>query len=1044
MPERSFSVLGPLEVMLDGQPVEVSSPKLRALLATLLVEAGRTVSLDQLAERLWGEDLPPTARKTIHSYVGRLRRLLADDAVSPTLIHTRPDGYRITVAPAELDLARFTAAAAEASDSEDPAAESTLLERALGCWRGAALFDVASESLQRNVVPRLAEARLQVVERRIRVLLELGRHRDIVGELIQLTQEYPWREAFWTQLVLALHRCNRRADALEAYRTVHRRLRTELGIDPGEELQQAHQAVLADEPTPETAPAIPVSQLPAAVRGFTGRREQAEALTQLLVADQEAATPSIAVVSGPPGVGKTALAIQVAHRVRDRFPGGQLYIDLQGFAAEPPIPTVTALTRFLTALGTPTSQIPADPAAQAGLYRSLLARRETLVVLDNAATPDQVRPLLPGAAGSAVLITSRDDLYGLDASHGVDRLSLDVLDPGDAAAVLTAMLGPDRTSAEPEAVAELARACGHLPLALRVAGAQLAKDRHCRIGDYTGELRTADRLARLAIDGDQRTAVRVAFDHSYARLAEADRRLFRLLGVVPGQDFGIGVATVIEPSAARAIHRLTAANLLHQHRPGRYRMHDLIRDYAVLLAQADDPAGEAGTVLTEVLDWYEHSVAEVTRWVHPADAPAEVRFASETAALCWLDEEQPNLLDALVFAAGRPWLAERACRLAVALREFLQGRWHAGEVLPACQATLAELDRGGDPASQILFLNILGKIHARVGDYDRTVRCHRRIVELAERSGAHQAAAEALDNLGLAHMVRGRIQEARHCHGWALAVSRKAGASQLEAQVLAHLGITIMMGGEPRTAIGHFQDAIALGRQGHNRHATLTALMALGAAHKYLGALDEAIACQEQVLAEGRRLGDRIYELSALFTLASAHQEAGNLDPAERMATEAVSLFGEIGERRLEAGAQTVLAAVRHQRGEYTAAIALFTEAARMARDSDGGMHEIVALIGLSQAQCHTGAARQALAHADQALAALHKRGMLILEAGALTALAQAHLGLGELDQAKARAEQAAGLAQDRGQRVVAERARQLLDLVVRTSAATGSGPLQV
>ncbi|HKN56123.1 MAG TPA: BTAD domain-containing putative transcriptional regulator, partial [Amycolatopsis sp.] len=588
MPELHFRVLGPLEVVRDGQQVTISAPKLRVLLAALLLRANTTVTVEKLGERLWGDSPPPTVRKSTQLYALRLRRMLGDGEGSP--IETRPDGYLIRLTPDQLDLLRFQQSVAAAKEAGDLATELARLDEALACWRGPALGDVPSESLQRDEVASLSEELLRAQERRMQISLELGRHREIIGDLVGLTGEHPWKESFWAQLIVALHHSGRSADALDTYQNVRRMFVDELGVEPGPQVQQAHRTVLAGGAdggfAAEPAVREAICQLPADVHSFVGRTGPIEMLNGWFGGARHRAV----VISGPPGVGKTALAVHVGHLSRPLFPDGQLYVNLQGYSGESPMTPAAALIRFLGALGVPQNRVPADVEGQAALFRSVLADRKMLVLLDNALDADQVRPLLPGEPGCAVLITSRNDLRGLAVRPGVDHLPLGVLTGEESHAVLTDLLGTERAESELEAVTELARTCAHLPLALRIVGANLAADPHRDVEVYTEELKKRGRLSELAIDGDEPSAVRIAFDQSYLRMRAGDRGLFRLLGLVSGPDIGetaaAALAGVTPYEARRSLDRLAAANLLHRHAPGRYQLHDLIREYAADRARA--------------------------------------------------------------------------------------------------------------------------------------------------------------------------------------------------------------------------------------------------------------------------------------------------------------------------------------------------------------------------------------------------------------------------------------------------------------------------
>jgi DNA-binding SARP family transcriptional activator len=590
----SFGVLGPLEVFQDGRGISIGGGKLRVFLAALLVRANQPVSLDELATHLWGEHPPRGARRTLQVHALRLRRVLGDDH-DPKVLHTRSDGYSIEVTPEQLDLLRFRQLHADARSAlrdGDLAMEAALLRRASDLWRGRSLVDIPSDSLQREVVPQLEEDKVLVLERRLDIDLETGRWREVISELVQLTKDHPWHERFWEQLIVALHRSDRVADALDTYRTVQRRFRVDLGVEPSERLHRLQQDILAGAGTiglgslsvdrqADTGPRPPtaINQLPPAVRGFVERPEVAELVAKAAVTND--ATVPIVTVGGMPGVGKTALALHVAHRLSSQYPDGQLYLNLQGFSTAPPLSPAEALERFLRSLGVPRDRVPADVEGRAARYRAELTGRRVLVVLDNAASPSQVRPLLPGDPGTAVLVTSRMDLRGLTATHGASNILVDVLAPDQSAELLANLVGAERVAAEPDATAALAELCGHLPLALRIAGANLAADQHGRVAEHVRRLREGNRLAQLAVDGDDLATVRAALDLSYQRLTPADQELLRKLGDSPTPELtvaSLGGSAPVE--VRRALDRLTAAGLLQQLAAGRYRLHELVREYA--------------------------------------------------------------------------------------------------------------------------------------------------------------------------------------------------------------------------------------------------------------------------------------------------------------------------------------------------------------------------------------------------------------------------------------------------------------------------------
>ncbi|MGP4022081.1 BTAD domain-containing putative transcriptional regulator [Actinomadura sp. 3N407] len=475
-----FALLGPFEMRVGGRNVPVGGPKQRALLAALSLQAGRPMPVEELVDVIWGHEQPANPRRAVQLYVSRLRETL-NSLISDDIITTCGDGYCLRVAPGQTDLMRFRnwlSVAARAADEGDLDAEAEALATALAQWRRDPLAGVPSDKLQREIVPQLREEHLWTLERRFDVELRRRKHGEIVGELIALTAQHPLREKLWAQLVTALHASGRRGDALDAYHTVRRNLTDELGLDPGEELQALQALVLTGRPgaTLGTSPGfLPVPrQLPPGAFAFVGRSKELSFLDTLLEDQHHASAMRISVISGTAGIGKTALAGHWARRVADQFPDGQLWMDLHGHGPGKSLSSGRALKRFLRALGTPVEEIPMEVDEQVDLYRSLMDGRRILVVLDNAESAAQARPLLPGATGSLVLVTSRTHLSGLVAAEGARPLVLDPLSPGEARSLLAARLGADRAATESAAVEEIIDLCARLPLALTVAAAHAA------------------------------------------------------------------------------------------------------------------------------------------------------------------------------------------------------------------------------------------------------------------------------------------------------------------------------------------------------------------------------------------------------------------------------------------------------------------------------------------------------------------------------------------------------------------------------------------
>ena len=593
-----FGLLGPLVVRDGTRYVPVSAPRQRVLLAALLLKAGRVVGLDTLAEVLWEGQPPAGARGALHSAVQRLRSTLGPAGAG--LVETRPPGYLIRVDDGEFDVREFSVLAARghaAAAAGTWAQAAGLLREALGLWRGDPLADVPSQLLRDREAAPIEDQRRQALAARIDADLHLGRHGEVVAELRQLITAHPLHEQFHAQLMLSLYRSGRPADALATYQDVRRVLAGELGIDPGPELRLLHQRILAADselllaagelsssaPAELSPPApgrggpaagqdrVVPRQLPTATRHFAGRAEALKALAALAAEAAEASHGTvISVIDGTAGIGKTTLALYFAHQVAERFPDGQLYVNLRGFdPAGPPMTPVEAIRLLLAALAVPVARIPAGLDAQAGLYRSLLAGQRMLVLLDNARDVDQVRPLLPASPGCLVIITSRSQLTSLVAAEGAAPLTLDVLTDAEAQELLSRRLGPERVAGEPSAAGELIQLCARLPLALSIAAARTASQPGLSLAALTADLRDARRRLDALDAGHAAANVRAVFSWSYQQLDAPTARLFRLLGLHAGPDISAAAAASMAglplDEGRRRLGELTRAHLLAEH-----------------------------------------------------------------------------------------------------------------------------------------------------------------------------------------------------------------------------------------------------------------------------------------------------------------------------------------------------------------------------------------------------------------------------------------------------------------------------------------------
>ncbi|GLY79307.1 AfsR/SARP family transcriptional regulator [Actinoallomurus iriomotensis] len=631
-----FEVLGPLAVSRSGVPVDLGPPKARALLAVLLGRPGRAVAGGVLTEALWGDEPPKSAAKNIQTYVHQLRRRLGD----PGRIVHQNSGYLLRVGRDESDVTRFddlVAAARAVHAGGEPVRASELFRDALALWRGEAYYGMVDIPIVAAEAARLAEVRLSVLAQRVDVDIRLGRHTELVGELTALAGEHPLREWIWAQLMLALYRCGRRADALKAYLRARDVLVEETGLEPGRELRDLHEAILVgapflDLPEPEAAgartagPPEPESRgtavprmLPGDIGDFTGHEAELAGIDAVLRSDREPDRPAAVVaVSGEGGIGKTTVAVHAAHRLRKAYPGGQLFAVLDGARSTAADPH-EVLGRFLRALGMPDAAVPGNEDERAAAYRSLLADRRVLVVLDDVRDERQIERLLPGSGTCAVIVTSRRRLGGLAGAH---RIDLGGLPEADGDTLLRRIVGSGRLAADPTALKRLLELCAGLPLALRIVGSQLVTRPHWKVADLVARL--AD--ARHRLDGlrHRDLGVRASFRLSYRALDPPARRLFRLLGLLDTPDFAVWTAAALLDGTPRTAQdlldelvdvRLLSVTATSAARGVRYGFHDLVRIYARERAEAEEPEDARRAALVRAFG----AVLALTEIVHRAD-----------------------------------------------------------------------------------------------------------------------------------------------------------------------------------------------------------------------------------------------------------------------------------------------------------------------------------------------------------------------------------------------------------------------------------------
>ncbi|MGK5630647.1 AfsR/SARP family transcriptional regulator [Streptomyces sp. URMC 123] len=1047
-------ILGPVRVEAGGREIGLG-PQQRVLLAALVLARGQAISRARLIDLLWEGDVPDgaAAAATLRAHVLHLRRVLEPDRrgrgrlgfeVLVSVGGAKDTSYALRLADDQVDATQFVRLAQRARDAlgvQRPEDAVRLLDRALALWDGAALTGVDGRSFAVAEAARLEELRLVAREDRLDALLALGRHQDVIDEVRALVGEHRLRERLWAQLILALHRCGRRADALAAYRQIYRLLADELGLEPGRPLKRLHQQVLLADPlldrpgapAPEgragPRPAMPVPrQLPPDVAAFTGREGDVRRLDELLSDGDPGPGRTLVItsVTGTAGIGKTTLAVHWMHRVADRFPDGQLYVNLRGYAHAAPAGADEALGHMLRALGVAPALVPESQDEKAALYRSLLADKRLLILLDDAAELDQVRPLLPGSPTCLVVVTSRNDLRGLTAFHDAQRIGLTVFSEEEAVTLLARIVGEERVRAEPAAAAELARLCGCLPLALRVCAANLIGSPHRAIADLARELREGNRLAELNVDGDQETAVRAAFDLSYAALPADARRLFRLLGLVPGTDVPAAAAPALAGAPAaetdRLLDLLVSRNLLETYRAGRFHFHDLVRLYARERCEEEDTAEERDTALRRLLAWYQSTADGAARGLYgefyshlPVPCPeaggapvAPLDFGSPLDALGWLNEERGNLLAAIDHAARTgpyPFAWEVAHTLHGYLHLMSGGS--KAEWLRISLAGLGAAEAAGDRCGQGLMHWSLGNVRWEMAEYAAAVRHSELAVAALRRAGLSIERGGALLVLAAAQQALGRPDPARDHARRALEAFRSIGHAAGEALSLGQMGFLRLDRGRFDAALDLFRRARTTAERSGYPAAAAFATWGMGIAQHRRGRHGEAVRHLEEVLAPSDQPPPSYVEEGALRDLAVVCRDSGEHHLALKHVSAALSVVHRTHRRLFEADVHQVLGTVLSRLDDAPGAAEHHALALRLAGETGCRRAEAAARIGLAEVHRRQGRGADAAVAAEAALATSRECGLAVLEGAALVELARARLLLGEPAAAREAAEAA-------------------------------------
>ncbi|MFB7866187.1 MULTISPECIES: BTAD domain-containing putative transcriptional regulator [unclassified Streptomyces] len=919
-----FGVLGPVRASRGGQALPTGSPQQRALLAALLLRDGRTATAAELIDAIWGEEPPSQALAAVRTYASRLRKIL-----DPGVLVSESGGYAIRAGAggtgAALDLAEAHELAAEAEKLRTAGQRGAARERlneALALWDGEALASVPGPYAE-NQRTRLEEWRLQLLENRLDLDLEVGAHAEAVSELTALTAAHPLRERLRELLMLALYRSGRQAEALAVYADTRRLLADELGVDPTPELSRLQQRILqadaelarpVEEQAPAAAPVARPAQLPATVPDFTGRSAFVRELGDRL-ATAEGSVMAVSALAGIGGVGKTTLAVHVAHEARPHFPDGQLYVDLQGAGSRAAAPE-TVLGAFLRALGTPDSAIPDSLDERAALYRSTLDGRRVLVLLDNARDAAQIRPLLPGTAGCAALVTSRIRMLDLAGAHLVD---LDVMSPEEALQLFTRIVGEERVRAEREAALDVVAACGFLPLAIRIAASRLAARRTWTVSVLAAKL--ADERRRLDELQAGDLAVKATFELGYGQLEPAQARAFRLLGLADGPDISLAAAAAVldlpEWETEDLLEALVDTSLLESAAPGRYRYHDLVRLYARACAERDEqPPVERDLALSRLLDFYLSTASRVYAIERPGDRLVDhlepthyegLTFTDRHTAQDWLYAEANCLLACVRQSATTPGTLRRAVDLLWAALDLGESGANAKEFeAVGCFVRDAARDHG-DPRAQGRALMALAGVHHTAGRFSEADRDAELALPHADAAEDPLPACWSANARGIIALYQNRFEEGEVHLAHAIERFRGIGDRPGEASALCNLSRIHLAMGRTAQAIELAEEGTRIYDSMGNSLRSANGRYALGLALTEAKQLGDAVDRLREALEVFRDSRQRLWEGMTLFRLSEVDIAARRHAQAASNAEMALTVLRGIGGEWRRGNVLTVL-----------------------------------------------------------------------------------------------------------------------------------------
>ncbi|MBZ3905073.1 AfsR/SARP family transcriptional regulator [Streptomyces griseiscabiei] len=957
-------ILGTVELCADDRRDGLGSPKERLALASLAVDAGRAISLDTLIDRLWDGTPPAKARASLHSYVARIRRRLRDEELGD-LLTQQAHAYRLAVRPDQVDSHRYLRLCEQArslADSGDDVRALALLEQAEGLWRGEPLTGLPG-LWAHGVRSNLSEKRLAATLTRMAIELRRGHYADLVPDLTALLDAHPTDETVAGQLMAANYGCGRQTDALRVYDTLRKRLAQEYGTAPGGSLARLHRLILRQAPVTELfarpAPTAPAPSTLPSHGDLVGRAEESRVLRCVSPAGGAIALHT---VSGMPGVGKTLLAVHTARALRDSYPDAQLFLDLRGHASgQRPLSPVDALGQLLRTLGVPAGSLPSGLDELTSLWRTLLNTRRTVIVLDDATDPEQVRPLLPGASLSLVIVTSRRRLTGLP---GLRTLSLDTLPTEDAVALFRHLVGTERSS-DTDGTYQVVRLCGHLPLAIEIAAGRLNSRPSWTISHLIQRLtKGPDRLGEIR-DGFR--AVARAFEMSYHTLTDTQQRVFRLLSLHLGVEFDAystaALTGLLPTESEQILDQLLDANLIQESRPELYRFHDLVKEYALTLTLSEDTPQSRDCAVQALITFYVRTASRAASRTHPrrvplgplesledSDAPP---WSDACSARRWLSQEQHALVSAERHsrAAGR---AHQAALVADSLAGFLdeEGHWEVAQVMHTAAA--AHWHAVGDGHAEVRALVDLGTAQNHASHYDRALAVTLRALDVARATGEAAAEADVLHLLGLVHWNLGDHRAALDVQKSALDMRRKSGDTWQSARAGNNLGITQI----------------------------------------YLNSYAEARKSCTDALEGFRMCGDLREQSRALNNLSEISLRTGDRETAGNLLRQALGLLEETGQENHQGRAiiQVNLAETMHIPDELDTALEMYRQALFTFRRLDDRRNCSITLHQIGVALEAAGRTHEAVAHHQRALELAREIGAAHEEAAArrhLDALAE-------------------------------------------------------